>query len=275
MLISSQLYQCCEYSISSGRRKRNYCAFTSLQWFCMNNVVFCAHVLMFSMIILGGLPGSIHACESVKNLTVIKKRFPQDAAQASNDGFHGQLICNHRGILLGIMSFHYCSISSIYKSDWLSDHVNLEEYSSNNGSKIELPVFSECDRAVCLISFINPDGNQDFATGALVNYKGKRFILTAFHILGSIDVARAAWLEFNALNPPISVRLDPSRLHWGMNFLDFALIAISPQSLRELNKVQPLELSHDDCFHAMDIQITGYPAGHLSIFVTLEPGRNH
>ena len=220
------------------------------------------------------MPGNIWASESAKTLSAVKNRFPQEHALALK-GFHGQLVVNHGGSIIGILSFQYYSIASIYNSDWRSDQVNLEKYIvSKKGLQIkplaliDPGVGLDCYRATCFITFTNKNGVKDFATGVLVKYRAKRFILTNFHVLGSVKEAGEAWLEFRALLPPLRVKLDPGKLHWAMHSLDFALVAISLQSLRDLKEVQPLELSSEDCFNAMEIQIIGYPAGNCAIVLT-------
>jgi hypothetical protein len=118
-------------------------------------------------------------------------------------------------------------------------------------------------RATCFIIY----GKGDlFGTGFLCIWNGKRFIITNFHVLGLLKDASEAWLEFRALSPILRVKLDPSVVHLVDKFLDFALIAISEQSLQDLKFVEPLQLSSKEVLEEVSLQLLGYPFGWSSLF---------
>jgi hypothetical protein len=82
-------------------------------------------------------------------------------------------------------------------------------------------------------------------------------------VLGLLKDAQEAWLEFRALSHVLRVKLDPSKLHLADQVLDFAVIAISESSLRDLKFVEPLELSSEESIEAVALQVLGYPSGCL------------
>jgi len=163
-------------------------------------------------------------------------------------------------------------METVFNSSWYEDNTDLKsEFYSSDGlnikplALIDSTLSQACYRATCFIIFRK---GTDFATGFLIKWKKKRFILTNAHVLGLIEDAKSAVLEFRALDPILRIKLEPERVHlvsgkWNM---DFALIAISEKSLRELDEfsVAPLEIKTDNYFDALEVQIIGYPAG-LSI----------
>jgi len=117
-------------------------------------------------------------------------------------------------------------------------------------------------RATCFIIY---GKGVLFGTGFLCIWNGKRFIITNFHVLGLLKDAKEAWLEFRALNPILRIKLDPSVVHLADKFLDFALIAISEQSLQDLKFVEPLQLSSKEVLEEVSLQLLGYPFGWSSL----------
>ena len=105
-------------------------------------------------------------------------------------------------------------------------------------------------RSACFISTKDTAGS-----GILVLYRGKRFILSSFTVLGSANGPSEARFYFPTLSTPRRVILDPEKLHWAMKSLHFALVAISSLSLCDLKEVQPLELSNEECFNAMEVEV--------------------
>jgi hypothetical protein len=115
-----------------------------------------------------------------------------------------------------------------------------------------------CMRATGFIIYAE---GRKYGTGFLCKWKGKRFVITNYHVLGLLKDAQEAWIEFRALNPVLRVKLDPSKVHLADQVLDFAVIAISESSLRDLKFVEPLELSLEESIEAVALQVLGYPSG--------------
>jgi S1-C subfamily serine protease len=115
-----------------------------------------------------------------------------------------------------------------------------------------------CMRATGFIIYAE---GRKYGTGFLCKWKGKRFVITNYHVLGLLKDAQEAWIEFRALSPVLRVKLDPSKVHLADQVLDFAVIAISESSLRDLKFVEPLELSLEESIEAVALQVLGYPSG--------------
>ena len=182
------------------------------------------------------------------------------------DGCCGQLVVNHSGKLLGFMnSCRYVSLSSIYLSAWYTGLTNIDDSFVTNRNLFTKPlplidpgVGIDCYRATCFIVY---QSGARFATGVLVRWRKKRFILTNFHVLGRMQDAESAWIEFRALTPALRIQLDPNTIFMKDELLDFVLVALKYNDLPKLDNIRPLELSDGPISDSPELQIVGFPAG--------------
>jgi hypothetical protein len=181
-------------------------------------------------------------------------------------GTLGSPLVTAQGLLAGIQNGRlFVSISSILvaasknlATELSVTFVPAQELDLKLMRLVDAGLSVPCMRAT---GFIIYAGGRKYGTGFLCKWKGKRFLITNYHVLGLLKDAQEAWVEFRALSPVLRVKLDPSKLHLGDQALDFAVIAISESSLRDLKFVEPLELSSEDSIEAMALQVLGYPSG--------------
>jgi S1-C subfamily serine protease len=193
--------------------------------------------------------------------------------RSNNDGAPvpgtlGSPLVTAQGRLVGLQNGRqFVSISSILvaasktlATDLSLTFVPAQELDLKLMRLVDAGLSVACMRATGFIIFA---GGREYGTGFLCKWKGKRFVITNYHVLGLLKDAQEAWLEFRALSPVLRVKLDPSKLHLADKALDFAVIAISESSLRDLKFVEPLELSSEESIEAVVLQVLGYPSGCL------------